>query len=52
MSSLSGKRVNKLGFIVDHHGDVYGKLVEGDVARLTGRMCDKLGFVRNEGGDV
>ncbi|KAI0908831.1 hypothetical protein F4823DRAFT_563409 [Ustulina deusta] len=52
MSSLAGKRINKAGNAVDSHGDIYGRVVEGLLARLVGKMCDKNGFIRNEGGDV
>ncbi|KAI0168887.1 hypothetical protein GGR52DRAFT_495852 [Hypoxylon sp. FL1284] len=52
MSALAGKRINKAGNAVDSHGDIYGRVVEGDLKRLVGKMCDKNGFIRNEGGDV
>ncbi|OTB09372.1 hypothetical protein M426DRAFT_6646 [Hypoxylon sp. CI-4A] len=52
MSSLAGKRINKAGNAVDSHGDIYGRVVEGDLKRLIGKMCDKNGFIRNEGGDI
>ncbi|KAI0408536.1 hypothetical protein F4802DRAFT_594462 [Xylaria palmicola] len=52
MSSLAGKRINKAGNAVDSHGDIYGRVVEGQLPRLVGKMCDKNGFIRNEGGDV
>ncbi|KAI1092048.1 hypothetical protein F5B19DRAFT_238340 [Rostrohypoxylon terebratum] len=51
-SALAGKRVNKAGNAVDSHGDIYGRVVEGDLKRLIGKMCDKNGFIRNEGGDI
>ncbi|KAI1211169.1 uncharacterized protein F4807DRAFT_27511 [Annulohypoxylon truncatum] len=52
MSALAGKRINKAGNAVDSHGDIYGRVVEGDLKRLIGKMCDKNGFIRNEGGDI
>ncbi|ORY58402.1 uncharacterized protein BCR38DRAFT_413272 [Pseudomassariella vexata] len=52
MSALAGKRINKAGNAVDSHGDIYGRVIEGDLKRLIGKMCDKQGFIRNEGGDV
>ncbi|KAI1494880.1 hypothetical protein F5X96DRAFT_676154 [Biscogniauxia mediterranea] len=52
MSPLAGKRINKAGNAVDKHGDIYGRVIEGNVPRLVGRMCDKNGFIRNEGGDI
>ncbi|KAI1100375.1 hypothetical protein F4804DRAFT_48046 [Jackrogersella minutella] len=51
-SPLAGKRINKAGNAVDSHGDIYGRVVEGDLRRLIGKMCDKNGFIRNEGGDI
>lgn len=52
LSPLAGKRVNKVGNIVDPNGIIYGRLVEGDPKKLAGRMCDKDGNVRSESGDV
>lgn len=52
MSPLAGKRINKAGNAVDSHGDIYGRVIEGDLMRLVGKMCDKNGFIRNEGGDI
>ncbi|OTA94224.1 hypothetical protein M434DRAFT_273847 [Hypoxylon sp. CO27-5] len=52
MSALAGKRINKAGNAVDSHGDIYGRVVEGDLKRLIGKMCDKNGFIRNEAGDI
>ncbi|KAK8029667.1 hypothetical protein PG993_010958 [Apiospora rasikravindrae] len=51
-SALAGKRINKAGNAVDSHGDIYGRVIEGDLKRLIGKMCDKTGAIRNEGGDV
>lgn len=51
-SALAGKRVNKIGNVVDTNGTIFGRLVEGDPKRLAGRMCDKDGNVRSESGDV
>ncbi|KAI0382347.1 hypothetical protein F5Y04DRAFT_253561 [Hypomontagnella monticulosa] len=51
-SALAGKRINKAGNAVDKHGDIYGRVIEGDLKRLIGKMCDKHGFIRNEGGDI
>ncbi|KAH9890168.1 hypothetical protein F4778DRAFT_796438 [Xylariomycetidae sp. FL2044] len=52
MSILAGKRINKAGNAVDKHGDIYGRVVEGDIKRLVDKMCDKNGCIRNEAGDV
>lgn len=51
-SALAGKRINKAGNAVDKSGDIYGRVVEGELKRLIGKMCDKEGFIRNEGGDI
>lgn len=51
-SALAGKRINKAGNAVDSRGEIFGRVKEGDLARLIGKMCDKHGFIRNEGGDV
>jgi len=51
-SALAGKRVNKLGNVVDSNGQIYGRLVSGDPKKLAGKMCDKNGNVRNEMGDI
>lgn len=51
-SSLSGKRVNKAGNIVDSSGAVYGRVVEGDVKRMVGRMCNAKGEILSENGEV
>ncbi|KAF6816390.1 lea domain protein [Colletotrichum sojae] len=51
-SALAGKRVNKAGNVVDNHGTIFGRIIEGDVKRLVGRMCDKDGNVRSESGDI
>ena len=51
-SILAGKRVNKLGNIVDTSGAIFGRLVEGEAKKLAGRMCDKEGNVMSESGEV
>lgn len=35
MSILAGKRVNKVGNVVDSHGDIYGRVVEGDPKKVS-----------------
>lgn len=52
MSPLAGKRINKAGNAADSHGEIFGRVIEGNVSRLVGRMCDKNGWIRNEAGDV
>ena len=51
MSSLAGKRVNKAGNIVDANGQIYGRVIEGNVKSLVGRMCDKEGNILSESGE-
>ncbi|KAI2633408.1 hypothetical protein GGS21DRAFT_491134 [Xylaria nigripes] len=52
MSPLAGKRINKAGNAVDSHGDIYGRVIEGNLSQLVGKTCDKNGWIRDEGGDV
>lgn len=51
-SLLVGKRVNKVGYVVDGNGVIYGRVVEGDLKRMVGRMCDRKGNILSESGDV
>ncbi|PNP77732.1 hypothetical protein FNYG_08813 [Fusarium nygamai] len=51
-SALAGKRVNKAGNLVSESGEIYGRVVEGDVQKLVGRMSDKDGNIRSESGDI
>ncbi|RMJ06893.1 hypothetical protein CDV36_013507 [Fusarium kuroshium] len=51
-SALAGKRVNKAGNVVSRDGEIYGRVVEGNVNSLIGRMCDKDGNIRSESGDI
>ncbi|KAG9243280.1 hypothetical protein BJ878DRAFT_511586 [Calycina marina] len=52
LSSLAGKRVNKVGNVVDSNGDIYGRIVDGDPKKLAGKMCDKDGQIWDDGGKV
>ncbi|CRK41203.1 hypothetical protein BN1708_008470 [Verticillium longisporum] len=51
-SLLAEKRVNKAGLVVDSHGTAFGRVIEGDVAKLINRMCNKKGEVLSESGEV
>ncbi|KAM0331038.1 hypothetical protein ACHAPQ_006255 [Fusarium lateritium] len=51
-SALAGKRVNKAGNLVSESGEIYGRVVEGDVQKLVGRMSDREGNIRSESGDI
>ncbi|KAH6718676.1 hypothetical protein BKA61DRAFT_629600 [Leptodontidium sp. MPI-SDFR-AT-0119] len=51
-SILAGTRVNKLGNLVDSHGRIFGRVVDGELKTLVGRLCDKNGAIWNDGGKV
>ncbi|KAH7169598.1 hypothetical protein DER46DRAFT_573483 [Fusarium sp. MPI-SDFR-AT-0072] len=51
-SALAGKRVNKAGNLVGESGEIYGRVIEGDVKKLVGRMSDREGNIRSESGDI
>ncbi|SPJ75570.1 uncharacterized protein FTOL_05301 [Fusarium torulosum] len=51
-SALAGKRVNKAGNLVSESGEIYGRVIEGDVQKLIGRMSDREGNIRSESGDI
>ncbi|KAM0552593.1 hypothetical protein ACHAPJ_007690 [Fusarium lateritium] len=51
-SALAGKRVNKAGNLVSSTGEIFGRVIEGDVQKLVGRMSDKEGNIRSESGDI
>jgi hypothetical protein len=51
-SMLSGKKLNKNGFVVDDKGMPIGKLIEGNVKELAGRQCDENGDIHNDTGKV
>ncbi|KAM0351620.1 hypothetical protein ACHAPU_002630 [Fusarium lateritium] len=51
-SALAGKRVNKAGNLVSESGEIYGRVIEGEVQKLVGRMSDREGNIRSESGDI
>ncbi|QPC76192.1 hypothetical protein HYE68_006944 [Fusarium pseudograminearum] len=51
-SALAGKRVNKAGNLVSESGEIYGRVIEGNVQKLVGRMSDRDGNIRSESGDI
>jgi hypothetical protein len=51
-SALAGKRVNKAGNLVSESGEIYGRVIEGDLQKLIGRMSDREGNIRSESGDI
>ncbi|KAF4958065.1 hypothetical protein FGADI_2695 [Fusarium gaditjirri] len=51
-SALAGKRVNKAGNLVSESGEIYGRVIEGDIQKLVGRMSDRDGNIRSESGDI
>ena len=50
LSILSGKVLNKQGYVVDDEGMPFGRLVEGDAKELAGRRCDEQGLLYNDTG--
>jgi len=52
LSILEGKKVNKLGKIVDDQGTPWGVLVEGDAKKLAGKKVDKEGKIWDDTGKV
>ncbi|TKA83837.1 hypothetical protein B0A55_00134 [Friedmanniomyces simplex] len=51
-SILSGKMLNKQGYVVDENGIPFGRLMEGDAKELAGRLCDENGDLHNDTGKV
>ncbi|KAF2482572.1 hypothetical protein BDY17DRAFT_252186 [Neohortaea acidophila] len=49
-SILSGKTLNKQGYVVDENGTPFGRLVEGDAKELAGRRCDENGIIYGDTG--
>ncbi|RAH43120.1 DUF3659 domain-containing protein, partial [Aspergillus brunneoviolaceus CBS 621.78] len=52
LSILAGKKVNKLGNVVDDAGVVYGRLVAGNPRKLAGKSVDEEGQVWDSAGRV
>lgn len=52
LSILEGKKVNKVGNIVDESGTLIGRLVEGDLKKLVGKTVDGEGQIWNDSGKV
>ncbi len=50
LSILKGKKVNKLGKIVDDEGTPFGVLVEGDPKKLIGKKVDDKGCIWDDSG--
>jgi len=51
-SELKGCKVNKLGNLVNKHGDIIGRLVEGDAKQLIGKRADEDGNIWNDSGKI
>jgi len=51
-SILEGKKINKLGKVVDDNGNPVGKLVEGDAKKLAGKTVSADGKIWNDAGKV
>ncbi|TAQ83845.1 hypothetical protein B7494_g7833 [Chlorociboria aeruginascens] len=52
LSVLEGKKVNKLGKIVDEGGNPFGQLAEGDPKKLNGKKVDGEGKIWDDAGKV
>lgn len=52
LSLLEGKKVNKAGNVVDDAGKLFGRVIEGEVAKLVGKKCDKEGQIWSDSGKV
>lgn len=52
MSILKGKKVNKLGEIVDEEGNPFGRLISGDVKKLVGKKVDAEGNIWDDSGKI
>lgn len=52
LSILEGKKVNKVGNIVDATGTMIGRLVEGDLKKVADRTVDGEGQIWNDSGRV
>ncbi|KHN98416.1 LEA domain containing protein [Metarhizium album ARSEF 1941] len=51
-SVLKGTKVNKAGNLVNEHGDIIGRLVDGDAKKLIGKTADEKGQIWNESGQI
>jgi hypothetical protein len=51
-SILEGKKVNKAGNVVDENGELFGRVVDGEVSRLVGKKCDAEGKIWSDSGKV
>jgi hypothetical protein len=52
ISILEGKKVNKVGNIVDEDGNLFGRLIEGNPKNLVGKTLDAEGKIWNDSGKV
>ena len=52
LSSLDGKTVNKQGNIVDPQGNIFGRVVDGELKRLIGCAVDGQGQIWSKNGKV
>ncbi|KAH7180266.1 hypothetical protein DER46DRAFT_491490, partial [Fusarium sp. MPI-SDFR-AT-0072] len=51
-SALAGERVNKAGTLVSSFGEIFSRVVKGNIQNLVGRMSDKDGKVVNPPGET
>src|SRR5204862_550763 len=52
LSALDGKTVNKLGNVVDAQGNIFGRVVDGELKRLIGCAVDGKGQIWSKNGKV
>ncbi|KAJ2965428.1 hypothetical protein NUW58_g10888 [Xylaria curta] len=52
LSILEGRKINKMGNVVDDNGNPIGRVVSGDLKKLAGKMPDKNGKVWDDRGNV
>ncbi|KAH0559556.1 hypothetical protein GP486_003932, partial [Trichoglossum hirsutum] len=52
ISILEGKKVNKIGNVVDDDGNLFGRLIEGNPKGLIGKTLDAEGKIWNDSGKV
>ncbi|KAK0388127.1 hypothetical protein NLU13_4371 [Sarocladium strictum] len=51
-SVLKGTKVNKLGKLVNDHGEIIGEVVQGNVKQLIGKSADANGIIWTDGEQV
>lgn len=52
LSLLEGKKVNKAGNLVDESGKLFGRVVDGDTAKMVGNKSDAQGKIWSDSGKI